>query len=259
MPALSDRLASGKTVLHIDALDYGERLLANGCVDWSGSAPIADFIGKVQSLLPSDIVLTPLARIAAAVVEKHSDLRAAMAKNPDGPAPLKALLSDELLRTLVADALAVIGAKSGDAVLCLEFPGPAAFAGLATDLAGLPAPEIDEDLVDDAALYLADFLRCLSESGIGAVALIDDTDNARWAEFYTPILRVAANYEWDVVVKTGPGLANTLSLETVTLADNFWAAEMAAPTLSGLVQAHVPSDGQPEAVLAAVSRLRSAA
>jgi len=259
MPVLTDRLTAGKTVLHIDALDYGERLLANGCVDWSSPAPISDFIGKIQSLLPSDIVLTPLARIATAVVKKRSDLRSAMAKNPNGSEPLKALLSDEPLRALVAEALAVIGAKSGNAVLCLELPGPTAFAGLAAGLADVPQPDIDEDLVDDAALYLADFLRSLSASGIGAITLIENTSNAEWADFYTPILRVAANYEWDVVIKTGPRLANVLTLETVALPDDFWTSDMAAPPLSGLVQTQVPSDGQPEAVLAAVGRLRSAA
>ena len=180
-------------MLHLDWLDYAERLL--GPADWADAASIAALFGKAQALLPSDLIVVPVVRIAEAHVAARAGLHSAVASKPAEAQPLRALLGDAKLREMLAATLTRLQPGSGGAVLALGLPAPAMFAQAAAVSAGLPAPPANDDLADDAAVYIADFLRAFAAAPVAALLLGTDA----FPEFDTPVIKVASHYGWRVL------------------------------------------------------------
>ena len=181
-------------MLHLDWTDYAEALL--GPADWADAASIAALFGKAQALLPSELIVLPVASVAAAHVAARAGLHSAVAAKADGAAPLKALLADARLRTMLNETLARLDGERRGAVLALGLPAPAALAQAAAGMAGATIPAADEDLADDAAVYIADFLRAFAGAPVAALRLGSD---AVLAAFDAPLVRVAAHYGWQVL------------------------------------------------------------
>lgn len=179
-------------IRQIDWIDYAQALL--GRADWADAASIAALFDKAQRLLPSDLLVLPVIRHAEAQALR-ADLRAALAARPAGAQPLRTLLADNALRGTVAATLTRLGESAGAATLALGLPAPEAFATVATSLAGLPAVAADADLADDAAVYLADFVRAFAAAPITALRLSETA----FSGLDAPIVRVAAHYGWEVL------------------------------------------------------------
>ncbi len=205
--------------LHLDWIDYAERLLGSGAIDWGNPSAVSELISKAQALLPSDLVILPVARMLSALASPT-----ALAAKPRGAQPMRALLADEAIRARLLETVAMLSVPA----LVLDFPAPGELAVLASDLAGLPAPEIDEDLVDDAAVYLADFLRIFATSPIKGIVLAESGDRAALRALCTPVEKVAASYGWHYAV------------------GDLWP---------GIRTVKIPADGEPETVLATVRAL----
>ena len=180
-------------MLHLDWLDYGERLL--GPADWTDAARVAGLYGKLQALLSSDLIALPVARVAAAHIEARAGLLRLITSKPAGAQPLRALLADGTLRTMIGETLTRLDGVRGGATLALQMPAPAEFAQAVAIAAGLAAPAADEDLADDAAVYLADFIRAFATSPVKALVLGQDA----FTEFDAPVVKVAVHYGWQVI------------------------------------------------------------
>ena len=178
-------------MLHLDWLDYAERLL--GPADWSDAASVAALYARAQALLPSELLVLPVARVAAAHIAAHPALRSAVAGKPAAAQPLRALLGDNGLREMIAATLTRLQPIA--AVVALGLPAPAEFACAVAVAAGLPAPLADDDLADDAAVYTADFLRAFNAAPLGALVLGADA----FPEFDGPIVKLADHYGWQVL------------------------------------------------------------
>ena len=206
--------------LHLDWIDYAEGLLGGGAIDWSSPAAVSGLINKAQALLPSDLVILPVDRMVLAMADPVG-----LAAKPRGAQPLRTLLADEANRARLIDTLSMIAVPA----LALGLPAPGAFAGLAARLAGLPSPTVDEDLVDDAAVYLADFLRVFANSTIAGIFVAESEAESALRSFYAPLEKVAASYGWMFAIGSpGP------DFETV----------------------HIQPGSEPEAVLTHVRTLR---
>lgn len=210
-------------MLHLDWVDYAERLL--GPADWTDAASSAALFGRAQALLPSDLVLLPVARMATAQLAGRAALRNLVAAKPQGAQPLRTLLADAAFRAIVAEVLTRLAAGIGRGMPGLQLPTPAALAAAVALAAGLAAPAVDEDFADDAAVYVADWLRAFAAAPV-AVLLLEDGDHP---EFDAPIIRVATHYDW-VVLRP-----------------------------AGITSVVVPPDMQPEHALALVAGLRATA
>lgn len=178
-------------MLHLDWLDYAERLL--GPADWTDAASVAALYARAQALLPSDLLVLPVARIAAAHIVARPALRTTIAGKPAAAQPLRALLADGGLREMIAAAMTRLQPIA--AVVALGLPAPAEFARAVAVAAGLPAPPADDDLADDAAVYTADFLRAFKAVPLGALVLDADA----FPEFDAPIVRIADHYGWQLL------------------------------------------------------------
>lgn len=180
-------------MFHLDWTDYAEALL--GPADWTDAASVAALHSKAQALLPSDLIVLPVARIAAAHIAARAGLHSAVASKPAEAQPLRALLGDPALRAMLLATLTRMQAGLGGALLALGLPAPVAFAQSVATAAGLPAPTAGDDLADDAAVYMADFLRAFAGAPVGALVLGDSI----YPEFDTPVVKVAQHYGWRVL------------------------------------------------------------
>ena len=116
--------------------------------------------------------------------------------------------------------------------VALGLPAPAEFINFAAQLSDQTPLEIDEDIVDDAAVYTADFLRAFAVSGIVGITLNEATDRTGLRHLYSPILKVAATYGWHV------GLGGVL-----------W---------SDIQTVHIPAGSDPETTLSRIRTFRGA-
>lgn len=210
--------------LHLDWIDYAEALLGHGAIDWGSPAAVSTLINKAQALLPSDIVILPVWPMLEALADP-----VAMATRPREAQPLRTLLSTESARACILETIAMIAVPK----LALGLPEPGEMAELAAALAGLPPPTIDADLVDDAAVYVADFLRAFAQSSVRSVVLSEDSNRITLSALYAPIQKVAASYGWDYAVWNGVG--------------DIW---------QGTSTVLIAADAKPEDVLAMVAALR---
>ncbi len=183
-------------LLYVEWFDYAERLLAGGALDWNAAEAVADLIGRAQALLPSDLVVLPLDRAIAAHIAAAPALRNAISSRPDGSQPVRAVLNDQALRTALIALVAQAAAATRGASFAIAMPAPDMLPGSIARAAGLPAPLIDEDLVDDTAVYTADFLRCFAQSPVAALVL--DGEDGAFGALHAPILRVTDHYSWSI-------------------------------------------------------------
>jgi hypothetical protein len=225
MGRMLDEIADGQPLLHIDCLDYAERLL--GPADWSSPESVAALINKAQALLPSDVVVLPVSRMLSAMPPV-----AAMAARSRGTQPLRALLADTDARARLMATVSMLVVPR----LALGLDAPAELAVLATELISQPQPDVDEDLIDDAAIFSADFLRIFSAMAVEAIILTESSPRQSVRALYAPIGKCSAAYGWAC------GIAVHGSLE------NIW------PSVKTI---HIPSSANPEDTLALVKALKA--
>lgn len=137
--------------------------------------------------------------------------------------------------------------------------------------------EAGADEFDSASMYVADFLRCFSESGLDVLLLDEATDTEpalpEEIEWYRPVLNVATHYRWTLglrlpLANCDPGtvegvgfviapraLAAPTGILTPT---SFWAGGAPPPCLPGqFLNAEIPADANPELVLDRLASLRN--
>ena len=204
--------------LHLDWIDYAERLIGGGAIDWASPSAVAGLINKAQALLPSDLVILPVARMLRAIRSPATE-----AASPKGAQPLRALLADAAVRAKLLETVAMMMVPA----LALGLPTPGLLAAQAAEKIGALSPDMDEDLVDDAALYVADFLRIFANARIEGVVL---TGTDSFPSLSAPIQKVAQSYGWKFSD------------------DGLW---------DGVRTVRIAVDAEPEAVLAQVRALRS--
>jgi hypothetical protein len=261
--------------LWIDGADYCARLFAMPPPWLDVTAGVA-WQRKAQDLLRADVLELDAVRIVTAACAVRADLRTAMAAKSRAGYALKTLLADAPLRGLLTEWTTALRSALPSLPLCLRLPSPHAAVGWAWQLAHGSAPDEapDEDLVDSASLFLADFLRAFASAGLDALLLDEGEgpmpDSALLA-LYQSVLNVAGGYRWAVGIACPPGATAAelppglgfavadaaLALPTVVrVPDAFWNGGEAGSAAS-LRAVRVPQQAQPEQVLQQLKQLRS--
>ena len=277
MPALTERMAADGRGLWLDYTAYAGSLLAGGSVPWLDVDGLIGWMRKAQSLLKSDVVVLPVAAVVEPWLGAHAELKTAMGAKRRAVYPLKTLLADPALRGYLAGLTRALRSSFAKPALVMTLPSPRQWAGLAAAQA-LPdeAVEIDADVVDSAAAYMADFLREFADCGIDGLLLQESTQSASAEDLqlYQPVFNVAAHYRWDVglqlsaVQSAFPGSGANFVVSPHGLADvstglvipaGFWTGE-APPDCppGGFRYAEIPADAKPESVLDRLAVLRQA-
>lgn len=277
MPALRDRIAEG-SCLWLDYTAYAGALLANGSVPWLDTDALIGWMRKAQSLLKSDVVALPLGVVAVRWLEQHAELKAAMGAKRRAVYPLKTLLADEALRAYLGGLVGALRASFPRQPLFLLLPSPRLWLAQAAAQA-LPGEgiEIDDDAVDSAAAYIADFLRAFAECGIDGLLLQESAASEpasdEQAQLYQPVFNVASHYRWELGAQlpvaahqASPGdgggfviapRAVSGRMAGVVVPAGFWGGETPPPCPpDGFRYAEIPADAKPESVLDRLSSLR---
>jgi hypothetical protein len=275
-------LLSGETPpVWLDFYDYAGALLAgsNG-IPWFDDASFAAFHGKAQSLLRSDVVALPVARIVATLLNARPELAAAMKAKSRPGFPLRRLLEEESLRQTVAGLLTPLRAAAADRPLALTLPSPRLWLAQAYAAAyGAPLDAdvaTDGDEIDGAAVYVADFLRSFADAGLDLVLLCEDANdgpaNAEALSWYDPVFKTARHYRWEIGLLDPAGklpAADAAALDFLISAEPgpavaggwilpaaFWSSGERAAGQGRFSYGTVPVGAVPEMVLDRIASLR---
>jgi hypothetical protein len=269
MPALIEA-ATRRSLLWLNARDYAQRLLANGNVDWLDVAAVAGWQRKTQGLLPSDVIELDVAPVLAQWLQADAQRRIAMAQRRRTPFALKTLLADPDLRGHFTALMNALRACFPAHSLALTMPGPAHWLRMTYAAAhGVEPPTIEDDDVEAAAMYLADFLRIFAESGIDTI-LIGGSEAVPATAVIQPVLNVCRHYRWEAgwhlhptagVITANPGFDYLIAaapidgvLTGVEVPAAFWHHD--PPPTGRFRHAVIPPELQPEQVLERLAELR---
>lgn len=277
MAALIERIGRDRQCVWIEYAAYAGKLLAGGAPPWLDVDAFIAWQRKAQGLLKSDVVALSAAEVAAAWIGTHPDLAAAMAAKRRVPFPLRTLLADEGLRGHLGDLLRGLRSSFANLPLALSLPSPRRATGRAYALAhGEDPDEVDDDAVDSAATYVADFLRAFAECGIDVLLFGESAGGAPRSaadvELYRPALNVGAHYRWDVGIRLPepngfgavPGIDFWIAPQPIAAAavgilvgDDFWHGGSApVPPDGGFRFTEIPAQAEPESVLERLAALR---
>lgn len=260
--------ADGQSLLWIDAVDYGHRLLLNGKpMPWDDVGAYLAFARRLQSLLESDVLSLDLGRFFRDRVAQSPALAAAMGEKRRATFPLRTMLADSGARTRLVELVAAVSASHPGLPLLLELPAPADWLCAAWQAAKKgPAPEIDTEIAETAAMYVADFLRCFAGSTVAGV-LLHAGDAPLDPAVCQPLANVAAHYRWSFgakVEEAGHGFDFIVADHPVAgcltgLNYRLGAGPPPARPANTFLVVQVDADAEPDAVLEQLAALRDAA
>jgi len=261
---------SGTKALRVwlESSGYARRLLlGEGGDPWAeGAAKYLSWFTQARGLLRGDVAVVNVGDMFRSWLARHPALAGEMGAKKRATYPLRRMLEEEGPRALLDEVTVAVGAHlQGQVPLVLAMPAPGAWLVEAQRVAGRDA-EMDEGAVEDAAMYMADFLRCVSNRLVGGV-LLEERGEPGPADRYAPILNAARHYRWAVVgrgVAPGQGAFDAVigtdpaSTGLDVGAGLFAGAGLPDPGQAQFLFAEIPVHHAPEAVLEAVARLRAA-
>lgn len=278
--SIADRLpdGTGRAAIRVwlKSSGYARRLLLDAEGDpWTGAAAYLAYFGQAHGLLRPDVAVLEVDDLLRSWVGRHPALVAEMASKRRAAFPLRKLLEAEGPRQLLAEvAEAVAGAVRGQVPVVLAMATPRAWLGMAARLAGRDDDFGDED-VEDAAMYMADFLRSVSSAPVGGILLEDGAAPVQPGdgERSSPVLNVARHYRWGIVWRTASAAGTIAPLVDalihpasapesgksagLDIGPALWAGE-APPQLGPrrFYFVEIQEGQSPEAVLETIGRLR---
>ena len=282
MAGLSERLTGLGNGPWLEYVGYAGKLLAGGKVPWTAVDGAMAWLRQAQGLLRSSVVAVPVATIAAAWLDQNPALRVAMAGKSRTIFPLRTLLADPGLRAHLRGLVEATGASLSSLPLVAVIPSPRTWVGLAYDQAFAGSEvDIDEDAIDSAASYIADFLRELPQTMVAGI-LLDESGvttplSADTVALYQPIFNIANHYRWQVGILVPQAGSGDAIAAAATGAPDFWiTAEPVAGKTCGVIigdaiwsgaaaparpeggfrYAAIPTDSQPESVLERLATLQ---
>lgn len=254
----------------LESSGYARRLLLGPEGDpWGeGAAKYLSFFSQARGLLKADVAVVPVGDLYRSWIARHPGLAVDMAAKKRATFPLRRMLEEEGPRKLLDEVAEAVAANlQGQVPMVLAMPSPAVWLDEAQRMVGRDPEERDDDAVEDAAMYIADFVRCVAARPVGGL-LIEEAEAAPGpADRYAPVLNAARHYRWAVVGRgVRPG-QEPLFDAVIGGGDGVQGQDVSLPLFagselpeSGSMQfryACIPPDHPPEAVLDALVRMRA--
>lgn len=246
------------TAVLIDHLDYAQAVILQGRpIPWNDPIAYSQFLGKAQGLLRPDTTLLDLGAFYDHLTAGDDRLRSAMTARSRTGYALKTLLADAALAVAATD-LAKVVAQTSSSPLVVQVPSPMLW------LARTHAGDVDDlqvEHAENAAMYLADWLRRLAELPV-SMLLLDErwTGAARLADVpasaYAPVANLTEHYRWALGRRTWDSIEVVGSAVTgAPVPAGFWLDVDAPVPVGDFLLADIPAHAVPEHVLAQLSRL----
>jgi hypothetical protein len=211
----------------LDYTGYAGELLAGGNIPWTSIDGVLAWVRQAQGLLRSSVVSIPVAPIVEAWLDEHPALRSSMAARSRTTYPIKTLLADSSLRTHLNSLFAAVGASLSSVPVVATIPSPRVWVLQCYRQAfGQSQCEVDDDVTDSAAAYIADFLRSLPQTELAGL-LLDESAEAgapsiETVKLYQPIFNLGNHYRWDVGVYAPQSDASALTSPSWDGGPAFW-------------------------------------
>ncbi|OIQ93506.1 hypothetical protein GALL_245710 [mine drainage metagenome] len=282
--SLVDKLpdSSGKAGIRVwlKLSGYARRLLLGEAGDpWLNAPGYLAYFSQAHGLLRPDVAVLDVNDLLHSWASRHPELIAEMASKKRVNFPLRKLLETEGPRKLLAEVLeAVAGCARGQASAVLAVPSPRSWLRLTNKMVGRDDASIEDDDIEDAAMYMADFLRSVSSSPVGGILLEDGLEPAKAGdvERSRPITNVARHYRWGVVwhakgdaeaisaiawavdgIISSSALAGVEKAVGLDVGEDLWSGGAIPQLAPGQFYfAEIPVAQKPETVLENIVRLR---
>lgn len=269
----------GRIRVWLKSSAYTQRLLLGEAGDpWGGAAQYLAYFSQAHGLLRPDVAVVEAGELYDSWLARHPEHQRELGAKRRLSYPLRKWLEPTGPRELLAEVLeAVVAHLRGQVPLVLAMPSPRAWLQRANMLAGRNGVELDPDGIEDAAMYVADVLRSVSQLPVAGLLFEEEGDGAVEVERYRPLLNVARHYRWSVALRLAAPLlelpaaediqaiiGNAKAIEGagcatgVDVGERLWSGQ-ALPAL-GERQFHfaeIPRNHQPEQVLESLARLRA--
>jgi hypothetical protein len=230
-------------------------------VPWADPVAYSQFLGRAQGLLKPDATLLDLGLLYSNAVTTNEALRSSLSARSRTGYALRTLLADESI-TNAALELASIVAQTSAAPLVLQMPSPMLWLALTHQFSGAgTVTDLDADHVENAAIYVADWLRRMSLlpvsmlimderwTGNGALPLVDSSA-------YAPVSNVTGNYRWALARRMRDGVDILGSAVTGTVVpQEYWLSDATSASSGDFLFAEIPAHAVPETVLSQLAKL----
>lgn len=280
-----------KSKVWLDFIRYAKRLFSGGRNDiWQNPNTFLSVFSQGQGLLRSDVLSIPVGEVYLKLLERESGL----VEEWSGKRPtfvLKKLLALDEPRKFITEVLdGLQNLYRGVHPIVLTLPSPQKWLQWLHKVVR-PGQEIsiNNDDVEAAAMYLAEYVRAFSTSGLAAIVLEEPDDPVFHIKeaitLYQPIVNLANHYQWSVgislsgtTIEFSEGdyevdfylLANS---DPVTISRywekglnsggglnrDFWSGKQNVPKPyhNGFAYGEIPKEAEPELVLSQLKKLRS--
>jgi hypothetical protein len=250
------------TAVIIDHQQYAQAVILRGQqVPWADPVAYAQFLGQAQGLLRPDATLLDLGTWYANALTTDDALRSSLSARSRTGFALKTLLADESSAGAALELASVVS-QTSRAPLVLQIPSPMLWLAQTHELSGAgTVVDLDTDHAENAAMYVADWLRRLSMlpvsmlilderwTGSGDLTLVDSSA-------YSPVANVTGNYRWALARRTRDGLDVLESAVTGTMVpQDFWLSDATSASCGDFLFAEIPAQAVPETVLSQLAKL----
>ncbi len=190
--------------LWIDFNAYTKKLLLKeGENPWATPAAYMSFYGQAHGLVKADVVALDVWDLFHHWMLEDEEAIPSMAGKKRITVAVKTMLEAYGPRELLAEVLTAVGNNYGGSVpMVLVIPSPRSLLIKANRAANGTDAEPEEAHIDTTSMYMADYFRYFSETGISGVLLKEDADSmpasAEELSWYQPVYNVAKHYRWSV-------------------------------------------------------------
>jgi len=272
------KVASQYPPLWIDAWSYGQQLLNKGNPPpWDDVGAFVSYHRQLQGLVQSDILVVEVESFYENWLRNNTALLVNMGEKRRLGYALRVMLADSTARNQLQEIIRAVCDSNTNTPVVLALPSPKCWMGSAHCRArNIDSAQVSWDDAESASMYVADFLRCFSDSELSGV-LLRDPDNTGPASAgdiarYQPVINVAQHYHWQVILdgcvdnflpSSEFGVTVSIGNQStdeggLKLPDDCWdGAELPMFNGQGFWYVTVPRNAVPEQVLELLAKMRA--
>lgn len=284
--SLSD--GSGGVRLWLDYHAYAKRLLiAEDANPWANAGTFLAFFSQAQGLLRPEAAILDVKDLYQSWLKSDAKAKTELAGKRRPMAALKYLFEAEAPRALLREIITAVSFQlKGSVPLVLSVPSPRHWLWWAVSESTGADMEVLADDAENAAVYLADFVRAFSDLSLSGVLLVERPHvalpEANPFVCYKPVFNVAKHYRWPVALRLPtaeiPEVIDASDVSLVigsapaaapsTPSGMIWAVDVGGALWSGqdlpslaagqIFFVEIPADEIPEKVLEGLGTVRKA-
>lgn len=249
MNPLQDLLGGARPKLIVDARAYAHRvLMQHRPYPWHDATLYSNYMKQVASLLKADVLVLRFDKMLEEELANNKSLVQKMGEKKRSAYALKVFMQDEGIRE-VTGSLINTATNTLHVHVLTQLPSPLELLKMTARAVG-ESEEFEEDTLENAGVYYADWLRSYKDSKVKGL-LFDERNAHLSPQVYHPITNTATNYHWVVGFRRTTELLFEGSKKPIPVLDSqFWCdREAKSPSLDGALFTEIHQDAIPEVVL----------